>query len=465
MFKYKIASPFQFSANREDAANSLDIQALGTHLEPKVQRVLQENGKQPARKGTFFTPAFTLYVVLALCMRRDLNQKATVNWMFSAFRWCTCKLAACLFSDGALSHARMRLGGKVFMQLFYATAELEELPEDFHGRSSVSFDGSTCSMIDTPENRTAFGRGGAQNGDTGFPQLRMMAMLSVPLRKILRVEYDAYTGKGTGERRLLGRVLHTVKCDAWLLFLLDAGLYAFELFDNCRANQHDFIIKAPANVKPKPIKGKRFADGSYLATLSKTVSGRKRTLIVRVIHVEIPGFRVTRLITNILDVTIRARELAIHYHQRWDIEIAFDEIKTHQCAVQRGHAATVFRSKTPELVVQELYAMLVVYNCIRTLMVEAADIHNEKTFLLSFLDSLQLLIDAFPNLAFSDDKQKQYNYLLFLIGSSRIDRPKRHRINPRVVKVKSSKFMRKNDTHKSEYRNLEKDLCVIQEPF
>ena len=87
--------------------------------------------------------------------------------MLSAFRWLTCELPAKLFSEGALSHARMRLGGKVFMRLFHATAELEQLPEDFHGRSSVSFDGSTCSMIDTPENRMAFGRGSAQNGDTG----------------------------------------------------------------------------------------------------------------------------------------------------------------------------------------------------------------------------------------------------------------------------------------------------------
>ena len=155
--------------------------------------------------------------------------------------------------------------------------------------------------------------------------------------------------------------------------------------------------------------------------------------------------------------------LAIHYHQRWDIEIAFDEIKTHQCSVQRGHAATVFRSKIPELVVQELYAMLVVYNCVRGLMAKAADIHNKNPLLLSFLESLQLIIEAFPNLAFSNDKRRQYNYLLCLISESDIDRPKRYRINPRVVKVKLSKFTRKNDGHKSEYRNLEKDLCIVQD--
>ena len=102
MFKYK-ASPLQVT--REDASENLDIKALGNQLEAKVQKVLQECDKRLSRKGTLFTHAFTLYVVLALCIRRDLNQQATVSWMLSAFRWLTCKLPAWLFSDGALSNA------------------------------------------------------------------------------------------------------------------------------------------------------------------------------------------------------------------------------------------------------------------------------------------------------------------------------------------------------------------------
>ena len=62
----------------------------------------------------------------------------------------------------------------------------------------------------------------------------------------------------------------------------------------------------------------------------------------------------------------------MHYHKRWDIELCFDEIKTHQCATPRGQMPTLFRSKRPELVEQELYAMMLVYNLLRELMVESA---------------------------------------------------------------------------------------------
>lgn len=461
----------EFETGQGNALDSFDIPAFGEQLKPKVKEALNECRKEKTRKGVFFTPSLVVFTVLSLCLRRDLNQHAVVNWMFSKFRWLFCTLPSKLFSEGTLSHARMRIGTKVFLRIFQKVAAADELPTDFHGRSTVAFDGSTGTMVDTKENKAAFGKASAQNGEAGFPQLRMMAMLSVPLRKILHIEYDSYTGKGTGERRLMNRILAGFQSDIRLLFLLDAGLYAFELFESCEDYNRDFIIKAASNVKPKRIPGKHFADGSYLAVITKKVKSSQdgkwitKQITVRVIPFQIPGFQAARLFTNILDAGITARELAVHYHQRWDIEIAFDEIKTHQCATLRGHAPTVFRSKTPELVIQELYAMLIVYNCVRELMCEAAAIHNEAPLLLSFLETLQHIIDCVSQTTLTDPAHRrlQYNYLLYLIAESRIDRPKRPRINPRVVKVKSSKFGRKNDTHKSEYRNLEKDLYIAQE--
>ena len=195
------------NAERENAAESFDMPAFGEQLKPKVEVALKKCGKGKSRAGTFFTPLFTVFTVLSLCIRRDLNQHAVVNWMLSPFRWLFCTFTPKLFSEGALTHARMRIGTKVFLLIFQETAAPDELPADFHGHSTVAFDGSTNSMVDTEENRAAFGRCSAQNGETGFPHLRMMAMLSVPLRKILHVEYDSYTGKGTGERKLMARIL------------------------------------------------------------------------------------------------------------------------------------------------------------------------------------------------------------------------------------------------------------------
>ncbi len=199
----------------------------------------------------------------------------------------------------------------------------------------------------------------------------------------------------------------------------------------------------------------------------RTKDGRKKwkevKLIVRVIEIEIPGFRPHRLITNILDEAVTARELALHYHKRWDIEISYDEIKTHQCATLRGQCPTTFRSKRPDLVEQELFAMLIMYNLIRGLIFEAATKHNKDPRFISFLDALQHMIDAAPFMTAmgSEQREAQYAYLLAVIADCDIDRPRRPRLNPRVVKIKTSKFKRKGENDRSEKRDLAQELKVI----
>ncbi len=169
--------------------------------------------------------------------------------------------------------------------------------------------------------------------------------------------------------------------------------------------------------------------------------------------------------TNILTPDITARKLVVHYHQRWDIEIAYDEIKTHQCATLRGQSPTTFRSKRPDLVAQELYAMLIMYNLVRLFIVQAAAAHGKDPRFISFLDALQHSIDAAPpmTVANAELRHQQFDYLLTLIANSDIDRPRRQRVNPRVVKVTTSKFKRKRKKHKSQQRNLEKELEIISQ--
>jgi hypothetical protein len=170
-----------------------------------------------------------------------------------------------------------------------------------------------------------------------------------------------------------------------------------------------------------------------------------------------------RLITNILDETISASALVIHYHKRWDIELAFDEIKTRQCATLKGQTPTAFRSKTAELVEQELFAILITYNCIRQLMCQAGEEYDKEPRFLSFFEVLQLIIDAIPIISITRPKSVPLtlNYLQDLIAQSDIDRPRRSRVNPRVIRIKSSKFKRKNASHQGEYRNFEKELNIV----
>lgn len=304
----------------------------------------------------------------------------------------------------------------------------------------------------------------------------MMSLLINPLHLIFDFEYAPYSGKKTGERTLLMKLLERFKATAGncFLFLLDAGLYSAAMLWQIKQKGQDFIIKVPSHVKFKAIK--YLPDGSYIALLNHKIldldakprrdgkkSWQKVSITVRVIEFEIPGFRRVRLVTTVLDETITAREIALHYHSRWDIEIAYDEIKTHQTATLRGQLPTVLRSKRPDLVRQELYAILIMYNVVRLLIHQAALKHNKESLLISFSDVLEHIIEASPNMtAQSQEEQKEgFAYLLELIADCEIDRPRRPRVNPRVVKVKMSSFARKNKKHKSEKRNLADELTII----
>jgi hypothetical protein len=445
-------------------------------FQPLIEEVLTEEGQDKYRQGTLLIPTFLIWLVLALTLRRDLNYHKVLNWMISGFRWNQMLLPpqADVVQDGAISHARVKLGIGVFRALFYKLTTLFwPIRPDFHGLISVAFDGSTGTMPDTASNGQKFGKPHSRSGHAAFPQMRVMTLMILSVRLMLDMAYAPYAGKGTGERSLvlfiLGRLIHQ-----GLLFVLDAGLYSFEIVWKINQAGQKFLVKAPRTLKLKPIQ--TLADGSYLARLTKKVpdpdapptkSDRQRwkkvSLVVRVIRLEIPGFRPVTLLTNIFDSSITARDLALHYHKRWDIEIAYDEIKTHQCATLRGQSPTTFRSKRPDLVEQELYALLIMYNMVRLLIRQAADEHGQDPCLISFLDALQHIIDAAPLMTANEAEQRQhkFSYLLAVMADCQIDRPRRPRINPRVVKVKMSKFERKSKKHKSEKRNIEQELKII----
>jgi len=238
---------------------------------------------------------------------------------------------------------------------------------------------------------------------------------------------------------------------------------------------HNYIMKVAKSVNLKPIPKSHFPDGSYLSVVrgkiedpSGSKNGRKKwntvDVVVRVIVFQIRGFRAVRLITSILDPEITAREIAMHYHKRWDIEIAYDEIKTHQCATLRGQAPTNLRSKRSDFVEQELFGLLIMYNLIRSIVAKSSEIYETDPLSISFLDTMQTIIDAVPFMTRdcnSNMVSDSITYMLKIIADSPIDRARRPRCNPRVVKVKMSNFKRKRMNDKSVYRNFEEDMQII----
>ena len=213
-------------------------------------------------------------------------------------------------------------------------------------------------------------------------------------------------------------------------------------------------MKVSSSIKLTP--HKLLADDSYLALIQNTYT-------VRVIRVQLPGFRPFRLITNLLDPTISAMKLVNHYHTRWDIEIGYDELKTHQCPTLRGQSPTILRSKRDNLVEQEIYSLFITYNLTRYLMSEAAREHQLDPTLISFSDSIYWITDAVGYIQHDHRHrwQQQYRYLLRMISESLIDRPRRPRVAPRVVKVQRSKFKVKRKNHKSQLIDYEKLIDIV----
>ena len=329
-------------------------------------------------------------------------------------------------------------------------------------------------MPDTAANRAQFGKAKSRRKgeSSAYPHLRWVSLFAVGPRLLLDVAYGASVGKGTGERTLMMSILERLQ-PANLLFMVDAGLYSFLMMFTIEQQHCAFLLKVSSH-PPLPVV-KRLSDGSYLSHMKGKIEApnnssahckkwQKATLTVRVIPYQIPGFRAARLVTNLLDPSISAKELVMQYHKRWEVELCFDEIKTHQCATPRGQMPTLFRSKRPELVEQELYAMMLVYNLLRELMQEAAAQVDKDPVFLSFLDCLQLVIDAVPHMSrpmTSAHVLEQQQYLLSLMAAADIDRPRRPRVNERVVKVKMSKFKRKTSQHRGRSRNIDKELKIL----
>ena len=446
-------------------------------LQPLIEATLTEQGKSRWRRGTRLIPSLLIWLVLVLTLRRDLSYDQALNWLVSGFRWLTTVLPpqTKLISDGAISHARVKLGVEVFRVLWNKLkASSQALPADFQGLTSVIFDGSTGTMPDTAANRTAFGKPHARRATAAFPQVRLMSLLAVAQRRLVDLTFAPYTGKGTGERTLMRTLLARLPCQG-LLFLMDAGLYAFDVVWDITQRGGQVILKAPASVNFK--RTQRLPDGSWRAevtgklldsTVPPTPGGRRHwqstTLTVRVMRLEIAGFRPFWLMTTLLDPAIPAREIVQQYHRRWDIEIAYDEIKTHQCVTLRGQSPTTFRSKLPDLVKQEIYALAITYNAVRTLMSQAAAAHDQDPTTLSFLDALHHIVEAAPFLtaATPDRRALMRPYLLTLLADCQIDRPRRPRVTPRVIKVKLSKWVRKTADHQSTVRDIAQQLKIIE---
>ena len=289
----------------------------------------------------------------------------------------------------SLFRARQRLGPEPLRVLFTATAKpmaTEATPGAFwRGLRLMAVDGTVWDVADTAANEAAFGRPGNARGSdkSSFPQVRMACLWETGTRLVLDAEL---AGCRTGEVTLVGRLPRS--CGPGQLVLADREFLGVPLWRAFSATGADLLWRVPAN-RLLPV-DRQLRDGSWLSHIHAcTDAGHRGPVTVRVVSYQLEGtgraVEGYRLVTSLLDARrYPARQLAALYHERWEVESAFAELKTQQ----RG-ARVVLSSKTPQGVLQQIWAHLLVHRALRELMFRTAAAQHLDPDRVSFTETLR----------------------------------------------------------------------------
>ncbi len=330
------------------------------------------------------------YFSIGMALHAEGSYEDVLGLLSDGLSWTLGEEPIVLPSKSAIFQARSRLGSEPLEVLFSRVAvplATKQTPGAFlGGRRVVAIDGTCLDIADTPDNDAHFGRPGVNKGEqAAFPQARVVALAECATHAI----FDACVGKYTTPENTLAREL-IERLEAGMLVLADRGFCGFPLWSRAVASGADLLWRANSTMKPRFVEA--LGDGSWLAELrpSGNAGRRAEPLHIRVIDYRIDDGRANdehyRLFTTILDPgDVSALDLAAAYAQRWEIESAFDELKTHQ----RG-PRTVLRSKSPDLVLQEIWGHLCCHYAIRTLMWEAADNVGVDPDRVSFVTALRI---------------------------------------------------------------------------
>jgi hypothetical protein len=416
----------------------------------EVLQVLHDTGCLDARRCTL-TFEVACWLVLAMGLLTDLP----LRQIFKAARR--------LYPNedtphrSSLCRARQRLGLAPVRLLFERLARPLADPDTpgafYQGLRLMGLDGTVYNVPDADVNAAAFGYPKGGRGQGAFPQVRKLSLVELGTHAEQAFVVKGLKEKESGEQSMapgLFRHLH-----AGMLLLWDRGFFSYNLWQGVRLRSCDLLARVRVRLVLRPTAV--LADGSHLSQLYPSPHDRTQDRwgqVVRVIRYTHTDPRRVGcgqehvLLTSLLDAEhYPARELIQLYHERWEIELTFDEQKTHQSPPRVTKPAHL-RSATPLGVLQELYALSIGHDVRRTLMSAAAAQAEVDPERLSFLGCLQVLRTRLSECP--GDVQERRTFVATLLrelGQERLE-PRRHRINPRVVRIKMSKFKKKRPEHR-----------------
>jgi hypothetical protein len=396
------------SASNGSASSAL-VDAIGigtlTRLVPRelADEVILSQGRKEQRKNKL--PArVVVYSVMALALFYSDGYEEVMRKLADGLKYIgTWQREWEVPTASGLCHARQRLGPEVMRELYERVSVPCAMRSTkggwLAGRRLMAIDGFGMEAPDSEANAAYFGYAG-KKGRSAFPFVRMTALAECGTHAIVAAEIAR---DGEGEETLARRILSSGAVDADMLVMADSGLYSYTNFKMVIDAGADALFRVGANVGLPVLEW--LPDGSYLSYIADSAEKAKNSyrlrhglakitdlpgIYVRAVDYEITdrgdGEEMITLVTNITDPgEIPAVELAAAYHERWEVELVFDEIKVHQ----RGQGM-ILRSRKPELVEQEIWGLLLTHYGIRSLMREAADQADLDPDRMSFIRALRV---------------------------------------------------------------------------
>ncbi len=357
-----------------------------------VHAVLDEHERNSQRIRSFPAVAGVYY-----CMALSLYPEAAYEEVFAVvaqgLAWAAGAAEPARVAKSSISQVRHKIGAAPLASLMRRAcvplADERTHPEAFFaGLRLVAMDGSTFEVPDEADNVKNFGYPGSRNGHAGYPHAQCAVLVECATHAILDANMGAYRDS---EWDVCQPLLRSLK--PGMLCLADRGFKAYEYWRQAKQTGAQLLWRC-RNDRQLPMH-RELADGSYLSVIYPPGKGRRagaaEAIVVRVIEYELPGLPDAqpryRLLSTLLDpATAPAMELAALYHERWQVEAVFDELKTHLLQRRR-----VLRSKTAELVRQEFCGWVLAHYAVRRLMHQGANGHRMRHAELSFASHVQMM--------------------------------------------------------------------------
>jgi hypothetical protein len=391
-----------------------------------------------------------VYVVISMSLYSHLSIAKVLGKLANGLRYIWPDPAYQVAGASAISYRRGQLGVAVMVALFGQVcrplATVSTTGAYLFGLRLMAIDGTVEELADTAENSAYFGRYASDRGASAFPQMQCVYLAECGTHAIVDAGFwPCHTSERVGGRRLLRSV------GTGMLVMWDRGFHDFDMVQGVRSRGAHVLGRLPSHAKPTPVQP--LADGSYLAYIYPSDYQRRKRgerCLVRIITYTLtdpalPGYgQRHRLLTTLLDPDrYPALDLVCAYHERWEVELVIDEIKSHQRLLDRP-----FRSLSPLGVLQEAYGLLIAHFVVRTFMHQAAGQAGLDPDRLSFTHALEVVRDAIREfqMTATDQLDQLFQRLLKDIAAVRLP-IRRLRSNPRVVKRKMSNFRLKRPHH------------------